>query len=91
MKSKRLELAQNLCKIATATTMITRVVAAIDKNVLKLTEKEGSRIAVKKIPIVSTFVGIFFEAYRAGKGDIAGAIAEVASGVLADIPGLGEP
>lgn len=90
LKSKRFELAQNILKIATATTMITRVVAAIEKNVLKLTGKEGSHIAAKKIPIVSTFVGIFFGAYRAGKGDIAGAIAEVASGVLADIPGLGE-
>ncbi|XP_072020722.1 uncharacterized protein [Amphiura filiformis] len=62
---------------------------AVAKNVAKIAEKEGLETVAKKIPVVSTCLGIFFGMTRAAQGDFEGALAEVASGLLADIPGPG--
>ena len=87
--AKRMLSAKNVNKIARGTELIEHVAVAIEKNIVKQTEKEGVHMVAKKIPIVSTFMGTFFGAIRVAHGDFAGAFAEVASGVLADIPGPG--
>lgn len=84
-----IKLVKNISKIANKTDMIEHVAAAIRKRVAKVSEKEAAHIVGKKIPVVSTFVGIVCGITRAIDGDVAGALSEVASGVLADLPGLG--
>lgn len=64
-------------------------VEAGGKTLAKLGAKTVGKSLVKKIPIVGLLAGLGFAAYRAAKGDWAGAGMEVASGAAGTIPGIG--
>ena len=59
------------------------------KFMSKLGFKELLKIGGKKLPIAGTLVGGLLGAQRAFGGDFTGAGAEVASGLLSNIPGVG--
>lgn len=63
--------------------------AAIERHVLKLLRKEGGHIIVKKVAMVSTFMGVFFAVCRAEEGEFIKAFLGVAPGAVADISGPG--
>ena len=62
----------------------------IAKNVGKEVGEQAAKSVVKKIPVVGFLAGLGFGAYRLIKdGDLEGAGAEVLSGALSTLPGLG--
>ena len=62
---------------------------ATKKAATKGVAKGLGKAALKKIPFVGVLAGLAFGASRLMKGDISGALMEVASGTAAIIPGLG--
>ncbi len=61
----------------------------IGKLGFKSLGKVGTKSLVKKIPIIGLIAGLGFGAHRLLKGDITGAVGEVASGAASTVPGLG--
>ena len=57
--------------------------------IVKTIEKNAPKLVVKKVPIVSFGAGLVFGIVRAFGGDYYGALAEVTSGFLATMPGIG--
>jgi len=64
-------------------------VGVAGKSLGGLAGKAIGKSILKKIPIVGLLAGLGFAAYRAAKGDWAGAGMEVASGAASTIPGIG--
>ena len=59
------------------------------KTAAKLATKTAVKVGLKKIPVVGLIAGLGFGVQRLMKGDIAGALMEVGSGVASTIPGPG--
>lgn len=59
------------------------------KGLTRILAKGAGKSLLKKIPLVGLAAGIGFGVSRLMKGDIAGAVGEVASGAASTIPGLG--
>ena len=59
------------------------------KTAAKLATKTAVKVGLKKIPVVGLIAGLGFGVQRLMKGDIAGALMEVGSGVASTIPGAG--
>lgn len=55
----------------------------------KAAAKAVGKSLLKKIPLIGAVAGIGFGIHRAMRGDFAGALGEVASGVASTIPGVG--
>lgn len=64
---------------------------AVKEAVEKSASKGGVKSLLKKIPLVGLGFGLMFGAARAMEGDNAGAAAELASGAVGAIPGVGAP
>jgi hypothetical protein len=63
--------------------------AAVTKGTAKIAGKTLAKSALKKIPGVGLIAGLGFGLSRLMKGDLAGAVGEIASGAASIIPGLG--
>ena len=63
--------------------------AAVKKGTAKIAGKTLAKSALKKIPGVGLIAGLGFGLSRLMKGDLAGAVGEIASGAASIIPGLG--
>ena len=59
------------------------------KGLGKLGLKEGLKVGLKKIPLVGALTGLALAVPRLVKGDVLGAVGEVASGLASTIPGIG--
>ena len=64
-------------------------VKAGEKGALKLGGKALGKSLAKKLPLASVLFGAMFAKDRLAEGDILGAAGELASGVVATIPGIG--
>lgn len=51
--------------------------------------RAAGKSLLKKIPLIGAVAGVGFGLHRALKGDFAGALGEVASGIASTVPGLG--
>ena len=63
--------------------------SAAKKTAAKGAAKGLGKAALKKIPIIGALGGLAFGASRLMKGDISGALMEVASGAASIVPGIG--
>ena len=59
------------------------------KSAAKIAGKGVAKSLAKKIPLLGAVAGVAFGIERAMKGDIVGALGEVASGVASTVPGVG--
>tara|TARA_B100001250_G_C19800434_1_gene790802 strand:+ start:145 stop:2421 length:2277 start_codon:yes stop_codon:yes gene_type:complete len=71
----------------TITNRITREVA--ERTAIRTTGKVGTKVGLKKFPVVSIAAGTLFAIERALKGDAEGAALEFVSGLAGTVPGKG--